>query len=1445
MARLCRIHVMGVGKESARFNPLTIDLRNPQNDAPQDSVIWLRNGGGKTTLISIFYSLLVPNASHFLGKLNGKGATLEDFLRPDQLAVIATEWDLSAMGSPRRIVGQALLLKERKLIRKYFSFSEVRDFGFNNLPIHGLATPAKSLDKLDDALREAQRQHPSMDLLIVDETQWQWEEHLTNLGLDPGLFRAHLIMNSQEGGATEIFKIKTPEEFLRRFLELVYDEESTAEIETTLKLFRQKLAQNPSYRGAIEFGDALLKHLRPFAQDATRRRDLAQEQGKLNYEMTQLAASIEEHLVRLRSGIETLTTQVKECGNIAEGKDKERSRKERFARGYDKRARRLRVRETEYALTEAKRARAGHERRLRILTAAKGFTQARAAQAELNALLESLEELRREHRPELEGLRQLGSALVSSWERRLDNLQADRDLTGESIHEHEGSLDRLRAQRIELTERRTRAEQQRDQAQAAIRRYEEARRRLRDDVALNEGESGLEARARWQGEIERCTAQLTRLREEIAALKTRVLSTSAALTEIDAKCRAQEQERTELETKLGAEESKRHELEELPLLKELAEGTKPDLRNSFLLESLDRRGDEAQTELVRLGVEEADDKRDDQSLEREGLFAPSADVEEVLSRLKQANVSSALPLYRWLDEHCTPDEADELLRQHPAAYAGILVQTSTDLDRARKELATARIRAPIVLLPPAALPASSDGATAHHTIVPNERGMFSKSEAASTRPRIEQRRHDHSERRERAEERREKAHIAATRLRDYLRDFHVDRVAALRGALDSVVVTLTSLNAEKTRLTGERDDIQQRLSDAHDAQLRAQSEHGDAKRREAQLAAFVAEHEERIDHHRKSADYHQGIFCEAEAGLRRIEQQEPGIKSALTAARTQGEELRSAWEKAKAARDLVPEEYCGPAPATAETRSPEEVAPAFNAAHSAYEGKIHKGELDGAIGVQRRAAGQAEADYRKLRYDLPEDEIEEAADEEAIDVAIDRQRSIFDNAKTAETLADSEHRKAQVEAPDDRDFKEGEELDREREQQPDTSEEGRIVAQEYRDAAGVLRQEVDAAREQERIAATRLARQEKELPNYDNWSEQLPAASGALGHPAFTGVPDEDRQLVHDMLARQKTNADRLIRVERALTERFDKHIHPQIFHPDFDRFRIPFRDRLKLLQRDDFVAKADEQIQSVQTQVQICHNELNSEEQERRTIVDKLDAIARRATNLLGQAETVSTMPNSISPWAQQPFLRVSVPKKNDPIERQVLLRHAIERWFEAGEIPSGHKLAYECLLAVCGTKTISIRILKPEYHLSPVAREITELVKFSDGEKLTAAILLYCILVRLRARHKIRTEILLEKDSGMLLLDNPFGKATLAEFVDLQVRMARLMGVQLIYATGINDFAALKHFPHYVRLRNSARGKSSNDYHVTPDSRPLEGDQHVDGVVLGRNEDPARDGT
>jgi chromosome segregation ATPase len=184
--------------------------------------------------------------------------------------------------------------------------------------------------------------------------------------------------------------------------------------------------------------------------------------------LAQFAVAVEGHLARLSETIEALRQQLAEFDTVAEIKDKERNRKERLVRGYDKRARRLRVRETERILTDATQTRQREERQLHILAAAKALMQARVAQAELDALLDRLEELRREHRPELELVQQLGVALLHSWDRRLAELQADRELTAESIGAHEKDLEDLRESRVELTGRRARAESQRDQAQSAI-----------------------------------------------------------------------------------------------------------------------------------------------------------------------------------------------------------------------------------------------------------------------------------------------------------------------------------------------------------------------------------------------------------------------------------------------------------------------------------------------------------------------------------------------------------------------------------------------------------------------------------------------------------------------------------------------------------------------------------------------------------------------------------------------------------------------------------------------------------------------------------------------------------------------------------------------------------------------------------------------------------------
>ncbi len=272
MAKLCRFYVSGAGNESARFNPLIIDLRDRHEWKPQNAIVWLRNGGGKTTLISLFYTVFVPKISDFLGMRNGKGAKLNDFVRENELAVIATEWQPSDTAAPRRTVGTVILKTARELKRLFFSFNETKttSFSFDTLPARGLSEAAGSYDAFRERLNEAMREHPSMELVLT-EIQGSWIQHLDSIGLDTELFRTHLIMNSQEGGAADIFKIKNPEDFVKKFLELAYDEASTEEIEKNLQAFKEKRESAPHYAKSIEFGETLTRLLTPFALDVAKR----------------------------------------------------------------------------------------------------------------------------------------------------------------------------------------------------------------------------------------------------------------------------------------------------------------------------------------------------------------------------------------------------------------------------------------------------------------------------------------------------------------------------------------------------------------------------------------------------------------------------------------------------------------------------------------------------------------------------------------------------------------------------------------------------------------------------------------------------------------------------------------------------------------------------------------------------------------------------------------------------------------------------------------------------------------------------------------------------------------------------------------------------------------------------------------------------------------------
>jgi archaellum component FlaC len=1435
------MHFAGMGEACARFHPLTLDFRHPATGAAQDSVLWLRNGGGKTTLLSLFYSTLVPNQNHFLGRLLGKGTSLHDFLRLNEIGVIVSEWDFPAFHAPRRIIGQALQLKEHDLKRRFFSFAAVPDFGLEQLPVLGLGTPARSIDRIFDELREAEQRHPAMDLVIPND-QTEWEQHLERIGLDPFLFQMHLKMNKQEGGASDLFKLKAPEDFLRLFLELVFDERATEEIEKSLAELREKIARAPDRQAAIEFGTELLKSLRPFATEAAERERLRGEQQNLRREVASVAAALIQFLGELDKRQATLTGEQELWQQTLNDLKTKLHRTKRYVGGYERLGRLLLVEETEAALKGAVQMETEVRRREQVMDAAIALRGWSRKQAELDACAKQFESLQREHRPEWERIRDLGAEVKAAWQLEVSALMAARTDAEMKKKQAKRDLQSLHTNRAELKASQATAAANMSEAISALTRHDEGRRRLIAQEMLEPREMGASALARWRKKVDGLDAAAGQMRDEAEQCKAAIESAKSERSVTAKDLQQRDSELKETQQTIAEGDEIRTRTAALPALRELCEGTEPDLRNPHLVTGLKDVADAADSHLIELGIADFDDKRSLNQLERDGLLAPSVDISEVLRRVHDAGARSALSLYRWLAEHHSSAESLDLLRRHPAAYSGILVQNSVELEKARGAVEALNIKTPILLLTLDALPPArlEENATTH-TVLPADHGLFSMREAALARPRIEERRLNRQTDREVAGTRAQRAREAATHVREFNEQWPQTRFDALIQAVATGKAEIDALThalaAQDLRLA----ELTQRQSDNQRAQLVNARESGTAQGYVRELATFVADHESQSEHWRQQRELSITQNERFLAELAALDQEEPSLHEMEEQANQRWLDLSSTSNAATRSLANLPQEYVGsPVPASPE-KAAAELEPEFYAAIAAYEGKVHKGELDGRIKELRNLVGDLRQDFERRRGNIDESEAALHMRRPALDADFAQQKENVINACATMRTAKERYDSAFAQKPEPREFKEGTDTDPSIPRPATSAECGMLVAKMQATVSEVS-DEQQLTTEQAQVVERGIERVKSRRPLYTAHLDRFgKVAETALPpHPEFSDNDDANAALVNRVARQAEETSSALSKVDGGLRRRFEKEIHPLITDERFSKRTILFRERLGRLTFEDFLTQAERHVRGVDDQVKVCQSELEAQEQEKRILVQKLDVVARQAANLFDQAERVSQMPETMGAWAGQPFLRITLPRKNDPAERHVLLGQVVDRWFQPPQnIPCGYMLAFECLLALCGTKTANVRILKPEYQLRAVSHDIMDLVIFSDGEKLTTAIVLYCILVRLRARQKARAEHGWESDAGLLLLDNPFGKATLATFVDLQLRMARQMGVQLIYTTGVGDFGALKAFPHYVRLRNSSRGKATGDYHVTTDPRALGEDGHVEGVTLGFQRD------
>jgi hypothetical protein len=225
---------------------------------------------------------------------------------------------------------------------------------------------------------------------------------------------------------------------------------------------------------------------------------------------------------------------------------------------------------------------------------------------------------------------------------------------------------------------------------------------------------------------------------------------------------------------------------------------------------------------------------------------------------------------------------------------------------------------------------------------------------------------------------------------------------------------------------------------------------------------------------------------------------------------------------------------------------------------------------------------------------------------------------------------------------------------------------------------------------------------------------------------------------------------------------------------------------------------------------------DLESSERHRKLLVDQLKHHTREALAQLEKAERLSRLPEGAGVWAGRRILKIGF---NTP-EPQVLAVRIAETLDEnARTQPNlpGRDLVLRCVGAAV-PRDFKVEILKPDFAGRAEYASISEMGKvFSGGQELTGAIMLYCTLAALRSSTRTGARST-SRLGGMLILDNPIGKASADYLLSLQMNMAAALGVQLIYTTGNMEDRVLATFPLCIRLRNDADQRTGTRHlHVT----------------------------
>lgn len=1431
MLKIRRCHLAAIGNRNARFSPVSLDFTD--DFGAGNSVVFLENGGGKTTLAAFLYLTLWPEQNHFLlKKAKDSQARVADYLMPGQTAYCVLECETRIAGLSERpvvrIIGQALLRRDATdrspVQRHFFTFLPCEGLTFDDLPIHGVNARKASLtfDDFRAWLREERAKSPAAELWEGSSNE-EYLQKLRDVHAEPELVRVQVDLNKREGGIDDHFKEQCADsrKFVHTFLDLALQSAKADETAALLQTFLSEWLNIGHLEDETLFCEEFASSLANLSEAQGRWSKANEVLQQCRLRVSGLWSALEqkrEEMQNKRDEADRLLTAARTRASDAK---RDLDNANHHVTSYELEWLEMRANEAAAAAETAERDWTEARRSNHLSQLAVALGDIERHRQDLQAKRKVLEERQSEMAPLLERLKGWGSALANCLSLEITNVATDLELVTTAL-----AIQTDRQNQLELSQRRLAVE--RSAAERALtdtKNFVDRRRYQRDQLG-NEGwlepnERAEDGHGRWMGEQEKERANIVERRVHTQQLDQRLRDLNSETARVGAETANADADVRNLQSILdeAAKEKRRIENNDV-VLAHFGEGF--DTLRHGAKEGLLRKQADVFQLFLNLQLDHALTRRNQQGIEKYHVLPPVRDVELVLERLGDVGIEAVAGL-RYLSETCNCEEAERLIRHDPGKYAGILVGAK-DFQRV-STLAWPEVTQPIEI---SLLPEGIESCNGFnsHVVIPG-RPAFDKPEASRRLLRVED--ELASTKRQLDAKRAEYDALGEvlTLLSTFLEQYGDGKLAAVERDLRERTRHSEGLRTRAKELANEIKEVERERTSSRATELLS-SERLERQIQPAlnRIQAFITEFEQKADEMRRLEQVSRDRLYEIEIDDRRLDNDRKDCAAMLGNLQRELFQLRS--RDKQLSDELSGVAYReGVLDLELSMQSLDALRAGYSQQRQIYEGQGDS-EAQLAIATAEGVLNSKQSDFSQRLEGTTEMEVRAIAEPLGYVEAKLREEA----ARAAQVL----ERAVQARSDRNADREAARKLFNEKRQTAPESAKRRFPEGEIRPKnsleAGVLlqrgqtRQQESAARKQAadedvRALSDQSVELQKRAAEFEGQRNLLDAFRDET--VPIVDLPaefPEVRAVVSAAKAHEKNAAadEQREHRERAVKLKAARAI---VTDARFVEKKLGLAKRFESYTDEGLLSDVDQIHSDLEQRIAVNRDRLVGLKQTREQLIHMMDGLADEILSLLRSIEKVSRLPEEgMGAWSGKPFIRLAF-HQPDSSERQIALRQLLEEIIELRRgkpdlLPDTDAAGLLQLIAdrtVCD-KRIQVQILKPTPTRTDSYENVELLRHYSGGEGVTVAILLYLTIVQLRAQSLQNSRRL--QDAGFLLLDNPFGKCNRADLVQMHVQLAEQLKVQLIVLTGLKEPVIMMSYPRRIRLVNDLLNRVTGAKHV-----------------------------